>query len=94
LPPMSKDHSVSVLAVGEILAGVVDDVVGAEGSYQVHLRGAAHTGDLGSEGLGDLDGWLAAVDAGAHSPGRPGRLTFWSTRPQSTASRRTAQHPA
>jgi hypothetical protein len=75
LPPMSKDHSVSVLAVGEIFAGVVDDVVGAEGSYQVHLRGAAHTGDRGSEGLAICDGWLAAVDAGAHSPGRPGRLT-------------------
>jgi hypothetical protein len=72
---MSKDHSVSVLAVGEILASAVDDVVGAESAYQVHLRSAAHTGDLGSEGLGDLRGWLAAVDSGAHSSGRPGRLT-------------------
>src|SRR5207244_2077163 len=54
--PDIEDHVVAVLAVCEVVAGVIDDVIGAEGSDRVHLRGAAYTGHLGSEGLGDLDG--------------------------------------
>ena len=54
-----EDDVVAVLAVGEVLARVVDDVVGAEGADQVHLRGAAHAGDLGAERLGDLHGEAA-----------------------------------
>src|SRR3954468_21482251 len=59
-----EDHVVAVLAVCEVVAGVVDDMIGAEGSDRVHLRGAAHTGHLGSEGLGDLHG------EGAHASRR------------------------
>ena len=51
-----EDDVVALPAAGEVLAGVVDDVVGAEGADQVHLRRAAHAGDLGAERLGDLHG--------------------------------------
>jgi len=44
-----------LLAPGEVVAGVVDDVIGAEGPDQVHLGRATHAGDRGTEGLGDLD---------------------------------------
>ena len=40
-----EDHVIAVLAVCEVDAGVVEDVIGAEGSYPVHLRAAAHTAD-------------------------------------------------
>ena len=43
-------------AVCEVVDRVVDDVVCAECSDGIHLRGAAHTGDLGAEDLGDLHG--------------------------------------
>jgi hypothetical protein len=32
LPPDVEDHVVAVLAICEVVAGVVDDVIGAEGS--------------------------------------------------------------
>ncbi len=63
VPGDVEDQVVVVGAVGEVVAGVVDDVVGAEGSHQVELRGAAHAGDLGAEGLGQLHG-VAADAAG------------------------------
>jgi hypothetical protein len=44
---------------------VVDDVVGAEGADQVGLGGAADPGDLGPEGLGELDGVAADAAGGA-----------------------------
>ena len=62
--PDLEDHVVAVLAVCDVAAGAVDDMIGAEGSDPVHLRGAAHTGDLSSEGPGDLDG------EGAHASRR------------------------
>ena len=49
-----EDHVVATLPVGEVLARVVDDVVGTDGSDHVHLRGAAHTRDFSTERLGDL----------------------------------------
>ena len=59
-----EDHVVAVLAVGEILAAVVDDVIGAEGSHHIDLRCAAHTGDVGSERLGDLHSEVAHSSRG------------------------------
>ena len=56
LPADVEDHVVAPAAAGEVVAGVVDDVVGAERSDQVHLRRAAHAGDFGAERLGDLHG--------------------------------------
>ena len=41
---------------GEVVLGVVDDVVGADGSNQVHVSRAAHPGHFRSECLGDLHG--------------------------------------
>jgi hypothetical protein len=60
-----EDHVVAVLAVGEILAAVVDDVIGAEGSNHIDLRCAAHTGDVGTVRLGDLHGEAAHSSRGA-----------------------------
>ena len=40
--------------VGEVLAGVVDHLLRAEGADQVHLGRAAHPGDLRAEHLGQL----------------------------------------
>ena len=49
------------LAVGEVRAGVVDDVIGADRADQIGLGRAAHPGYLGPEVLGELDG--VAADA-------------------------------
>ena len=49
-----EDHVVAVLPGSEVVARVVDDVIGAESSDQIHLRCAADAGDLGSESPGDL----------------------------------------
>ena len=49
-----EDEVVLLSAPGEVVAGVVDDVVGADRTDQVHVPGAAHAGDLGPERLGDL----------------------------------------
>ena len=43
-----------MLAVGEVLACVVDDVISAERSDQIDLRGTANRGDFGAEGFRDL----------------------------------------
>jgi hypothetical protein len=51
-----EDHVVALPAAGEVLPGVVDDVVGAEGADQLDVAGAAHAGHVGAEGLGDLHG--------------------------------------
>src|SRR5680860_812972 len=51
-----EDHVVALPAAGEVLPGVVDDVAGAERADQLDVAGAAHAGDVGAEGLGDLHG--------------------------------------
>ena len=45
--------------MGDAVCGVVDDVVGADRSHQVHAPGAAHAGHLGAERLGELHGQAA-----------------------------------
>src|SRR3954471_19094510 len=45
-----------MLAVCEVVAGVVDEMIGPEGADRVQLRGTAHARDLRSKRLGDLDG--------------------------------------
>ena len=47
---------VSLTAPGEIFVGVVDDMVGADRSDQVHISRAAHTGHVRAERFGDLHG--------------------------------------
>ena len=60
-----EDQVVAAGAVGEVVTGVVDDVVGTEGAHQVELRGAAHAGDLRPERLGQLHGVAADAPGGA-----------------------------
>jgi hypothetical protein len=46
-----------VIAIfGDVLAGVVDDLVGADRPHQLGLVGAGHPGHLGAERFGELDG--------------------------------------
>ena len=54
LPARSRIRSYAARAVGEVLAGVVHDVVGADRPDEVDLARAADAGDLGAERLGDL----------------------------------------
>ena len=51
VPTGVEDQVVAPGAVGEVLPGVVDDVVGADRADEFDFRGAAHTRDLCSEGL-------------------------------------------
>ena len=54
-----------VAALGEVLARVVDDVVGAQRADQVDVPRTAHGGDVSSECLGDLHGEAADATRGA-----------------------------
>jgi hypothetical protein len=54
-----EDQVVVAGAVGEVIAGVVEDVVGTEGGHEIDLGRAADPGDLGSQLLGDLHGVTA-----------------------------------
>jgi len=49
-----EDDVVAPLVAGEILLGVVDDVIGAERSDQFHVPRTAHAGDLRAGRPGDL----------------------------------------
>ena len=49
-----EDQVVALITAGEVLLRVVDDVVCADRSDQVHLRRAAHAGHFCAERLGDL----------------------------------------
>jgi hypothetical protein len=60
-----EDDVVALPAVGGVLAGVVDDVVGTQRPDRLDLRRPAHAGDLGSVRLGDLDGEAAHPARGA-----------------------------
>src|SRR5439155_27297131 len=55
--PHTIEHKiVSQPAVDEILPGVINHMVCADGSHHVHTPCAAYTGHVGAEGLGDLHG--------------------------------------
>ena len=54
VPDVVEDDVVALVAVSEVLLGVVDDVVGADRADQLNVLGAAHSGHLGAENLGDL----------------------------------------
>ncbi len=59
-----QDHVIPGPPVGEVLAGVVDDVGSAERADQLGVASAAHAGDLGTQGGRDLDGVRAHLAAG------------------------------
>jgi hypothetical protein len=50
------DDVVEPATVGDLLAGVIDHMVGTERADQLPVPGAAHSGHLGPECLGDLHG--------------------------------------
>jgi len=54
MPSGIEDDVVAMTAVGDVLAGLVDHLIGADRPNEVHLRCAGDAGDLRSEGLGDL----------------------------------------
>src|SRR6266487_3082539 len=51
-----EDHVVTLVALGEILFCVIDDVVGANGSDQIEIPRAANRRYIRAERLGDLHG--------------------------------------
>src|ERR1700687_2222103 len=51
-----EDEVIALSALGEVLSGVVDDVVSADGADHVHVLGAAHSSHLGAKRFGDLHG--------------------------------------
>jgi hypothetical protein len=55
VPGHLQDQVIAPPSSGEVLLGVVDDVVGPERADQVDTVGAAHPGHLGAERLGQLD---------------------------------------
>ena len=61
----SDDHVVAVTGVGEVLAGVLDDVVGAERGDELDTVAAAHACDLPAKRLGDLHRERAHPSSGA-----------------------------
>jgi hypothetical protein len=72
-----EDHVVAGAAGGEVLGGVVDHVVGAEGAYVLGLAAAADARHLGAHGLRKLHGESAdaarrAVDEHVLPGGHPG----------------------
>jgi len=50
------DAVVAHAAVGEVLTGVFDDMVGAERADHLDVADAAHRGELGTGGFGELHG--------------------------------------
>src|SRR5262249_58670077 len=64
VPADVEDQVVVLAAVGEVLPGVVDDLVGADRADQADFRGAGHAGDRGPEGLGELHGIGADASRG------------------------------
>ena len=59
VPADVEDQVVVLAAVGEVVAGVIDDMVGTDRADQVRLPGAAYAGDLRPENLGELHGIAA-----------------------------------
>src|SRR5260370_30370459 len=49
-----EDEVVALPTLGEVLVGVVDDMVCTDGADHVHVLRTADTGHLGAVGLGDL----------------------------------------
>src|SRR5215208_5301744 len=70
VPADVQDQIVALIALGEVLAGVVDDVIRTDGSDHLHLRGAAHAGDVRAERFGYLH------SVGAHSSRRTDEQHF------------------
>ena len=60
-----EDEVVALRAFGEVVLGVVDDVIRAERAHELHIAGAADAGHLGAERLGDLHGVCADAAGGA-----------------------------
>ena len=56
VPDVVENQVVAFRALGEILFGVIDDVIGADRSDHVYVSRAAHAGDVCPERLGDLHG--------------------------------------
>ena len=83
-----EDQVVALAAVGEVLPGVIDDLIGADRADKIDLCGAGHAGDLGAEGLGQLHGVGADAARGTDDqdlpPGcdPPGVQAFDSSKPR------------
>ena len=64
-PRVVEHQVVALVAPGEVLPGVVDDVIGAERSHEVDVPRAAHRGHLRAERFRDLHGERPDASRGA-----------------------------
>src|SRR6266542_6945052 len=60
-----ENQVVTLRAFGEILLGVVNDAIRADGPHHVYLRRTAYAGHICAEGLGDLHCERAHASSGA-----------------------------
>src|SRR5712691_10877114 len=60
-----ENEVVTLRAFGEILLGVINDAIGADGAYHLHLPRTAHAGHICAEGLGDLHSERTHASPGA-----------------------------
>ncbi len=51
-----KNYVVTLITFGEILFGVINDVICADGADKIDIAGAANSRDLSAERFGDLYG--------------------------------------
>src|SRR5437667_10595149 len=51
-----ENQVITLLPLGEILLGIINDVICADGPYHAQIPGAAYAGDIRAERLGDLHG--------------------------------------
>src|SRR5215212_8912107 len=65
VPADVQDQVIAPLALGEVLARVVDDMIRPDRANHLHLLGAANSGDVRAERLGDLHGKGANATRGA-----------------------------
>ena len=65
VPSDIEDQVVAARPIGEVLSGVVDDMIGAQGSHKIEFGGATDAGDFGSQSLGQLYGVTPDAARGA-----------------------------
>src|ERR1700733_3658878 len=65
VPYVVEKQVVTLPAPGEILLGVINDLIRANGSDQVHISGAAYAGYVRAEPLGELHSERTHTSRGA-----------------------------
>src|SRR5215472_11938812 len=94
VPHVVENQVVSLPALGEILLGVIDDAIRAEGLHHVHILRAADAGHLRAERLGDLHSERAHTSPCTVNQHPVPRLNSLSRRPCKAVSAATGTEAA